>query len=67
MQFLAKIGAMSLLKVGAAASAPVKLPRVMTTAATTVQTSETKMIQRERFIGRLLEIWVERKLLNTMV
>src|SRR5262249_61160848 len=67
MQFLAKIGAMSLLNVGAAAPTPVKLPPVMTTAAATIQNSETKTIIRERFIGRLLEICVERKLLNTPV
>jgi hypothetical protein len=50
IQFLAKIGAMSLLKVGAAASAPEKSPRVMITAATARQNSETKTINRERFI-----------------
>jgi hypothetical protein len=64
---LAKIGAMSLLKVGAAASAPGELPRVMITAATARQISVTKTIKRERFIEHLLGIRVERKLLNTAV
>jgi hypothetical protein len=47
---LAKIGAMSLLKVGAAASARVKSARVMTTAAAARQNSETNTINPERFI-----------------
>jgi hypothetical protein len=54
MQFLTRIGAMSLLNVGAAASAPVKSPRVMTTAAAARQISETKTTKRERFIEHLL-------------
>src|SRR5215510_4613353 len=60
MQFLTRIGAMSLLNVGAAASAPVKSPRVMTTAAAARQINETKTTKRERFIEHLLEIRAER-------
>jgi hypothetical protein len=67
MQFLTKIGAMSLLNVGDAASAPAKSPRVMITAAAARQVSETKTIKHERFIEHLLEIHAERNLLNTAV
>lgn len=50
MQFLAKIGATSLLNVGAATFALVELLREAATADATKQIIEAKTIKRKRFI-----------------